>query len=96
MSQPQVVLKAAKNYRDYPIIDKQLGPEGMALAKQVFTLVLSQQRLDQTIKSMICDDGYDPDGKMVGIFIERIRGIEDQLKALEEVHGPLTDCVYRT
>ncbi len=96
MSQAQVIKQAAKNYREYPLLDNQMGEANKLLVKRVFHLVMSQEALIKSINGL-AEDGYDMEvGGMPKIFTAQLKGIADDLKKLEETHGKLTETAYRT
>lgn len=96
MTQQSVIKQAAKNYREYPLLDNQMGEANKTLVKRVFHLVMSQEALIKSINGL-AEDGYDMEvGGMLKIFTARLKAVEDELKAMEAVHGKLTETQFRT
>ena len=97
MSTQGIFTQAARNYRDFPVLDTHMGKENMVVVKRLFCLVLSQERLQETITEHKRDYGFEDEGGYVKCMMGRLKAVEDQLRKAEEKHGiKLTEFDYWT
>lgn len=98
MNSTETFNTAAKNYRDFPLLDaKFIEAATRSDIKQIFALLLSQERLYESIKSHLTDDEpYSDKSPFLATMNTRLHEVESQLVQFEEKYGKLSNLAYTT
>lgn len=98
MNSTETFNEAAKNYRDFPLLDaKFIDAASRSDIKQIFALLLSQERLYESIRDhLTAEDPYSDKSPFLATMNTRLYEVERQLVQFEEKYGPLSKLAYTT